>query len=331
MHAPVHTAQVLGTHILARVGGHGGADALQRHAEELRRLAAGGLCGHDVAAQTVHGPLQHHAANGSDAALEPHGDAHAAELGAVGEAEGPLLPAPAQLRVMVDDIHQTADASHRLAEHRGKGCTKGPHAEHDDAHQVQPDVQRTGHQQKIQGPLAVAQSTHQGTGHIIKKGEGDAPEDGADVNICNVDDVGRGVGPHQHGAGERHGDHRQHHCKGYRQPHGVGRVAAHLLIILGTEGPGDGDGKAAGNAVDKAQHQIVQAAYAAHRCQRFHAHKAAHDDGIGQVVELLEQAAQHQRHCKGKDQLQRAALRHILCHSFPPIHAKKSRCSAFLP
>ena len=77
---------------------------------------------------------------------------------------------------------------------------------------------------KYRGPLAVAQSTHQGTGHIIKKGEGDAPEDGADVNICNIDDVGRGVGPHQHGAGERHGDHRQHHCKGYRQPHGVGRV-----------------------------------------------------------------------------------------------------------
>ena len=331
MHAPVHTVQVLGTHILARVGGHGSADAFQGHAEELGRLAAGGLCGHDVAAQTVHGTLQHHAANGRDAALQAHGDAHAAQLCTVGQAERAFVLAPAQLMVVAQDVQQTADASHRLAEHRGKGCTKGPHAEHDDAHQVQPDVQRTGHQQKIQGPLAVAQSTHQGTGHIIKEGEGDAPEDGADVNICNVDDVGRGVGPHQHGAGERHGDHRQHHCKGYRQPHGVGRVAAHLFIVLGTEGPGDGDGKAAGNAVDKAQHQIVQAAHAAHGRQRFHAHKAAHDDGIGQVVELLEQAAQHQRHCKGKDQLQRAALRHILGHSFPPIHAKKSRCSAFLP
>ena len=91
---------------------------------------------------------------------------------------------------------------------------------------------------------------------------------------------------------------------------------------LRAEGPRNGDGKAAGNAVDKAQHQIVQAAHAAHGRQRFHAHKAAHDDGIGQIVELLEQAAQHQRHREGKDQLERAALGHILCHSvkssYPP-------------
>ena len=61
--------------------------------------------------------------------------------------------------------------------------------------------------------------------------------------------------------------------------------------------------------------QIIQAAHTAHSGQRFHAHKTAHDDGIGQIVELLEQTAQHQRHRKRKDQLQRTALSHILCHS----------------
>jgi hypothetical protein len=39
---------------------------------------------------------------------------------------------------------------------------------------------------------------------------------------------------------------------------------------------------------------------------------------------LLEQAAQHQRHSKGKQQLQRAALRHIFGHgNIPPAHTKK--------
>ena len=46
----------------------------------------------------------------------------------------------------------------------------------------------------------------------------------------------------------------------------------------------------------------------------FGAHEPPHDDGIGQIVELLKQAAQHQRDRKGEDQLERAALCHIFCH-----------------
>lgn len=72
-------------------------------------------------------------------------------------------------------------------------------------------------------------------------------------------------------------------------------------------------------AIDEAQHQVIQSAHAAHRSQSLHTHKAAHHDGIRQVVKLLEQAAQHQWHRKCKDQLQRAALRHILCHGTSPF------------
>ena len=104
VHTPVHTVQVLCAHILAGIGGHRCADTLQRHAQELRRLAAGGLRSHDVAAQTVHGTLQHHAANGRNAALQAHGNAHAAQLCAVGQAETALFPAPAQLRVVAQDV-----------------------------------------------------------------------------------------------------------------------------------------------------------------------------------------------------------------------------------
>ena len=52
-----------------------------------------------------------------------------------------------------------------------------------------------------------------------------------------------------------------------------------------------------------------------------HAHETAHDDGIRQIVELLEQTAQHQRHRKRKDQLQRTALSHILCHGKTSYHS----------
>ena len=126
-----------------------------------------------------------------------------------------------------------------------------------------------------------------------------------------------GIGPDQHRPGQGHRHHREHDGEKEAQPDGIGGVAPHLAVVLRAEGPRDGDGEAAGDAVDEAQHQIVQAAHAAHRRQRIHANKAADNDGIGQVVKLLEQAAQHQRHRKGKDQLERAALCHVFCHTKP--------------
>ena len=307
----------MSAHVLAGVGGHGGADALQRHREELGGLAACGLRGHDAAAQTVHRALQHDAADGGDAALQAHRDAHVAELEAVAGAQTALFPAPFQLRVVAADVDETADARHRLTEHGSEGRTERPHPEDEDAEQVEADVQRAGHQQEIEWPLAVAQRAHEGAGDVVQQGEGDATEDGADVDVRDVDDVVGGVGPDQHRPGQGHRHHREHDGEKEAQPDGIGGVAPHLSVVLRAEGPRDGDGEAAGDAVDEAQYQIVQAAHAAHRRQRIHAHEAAHDDGIGQIVELLEQTAQHQRHRKGKDELERAALCHVFCHTKP--------------
>ena len=237
VHAAVHAAQILRAHILAGVGGHGGADALQRHAEELRSLAAGGLRGYDIAAQTVHRALQHHAADGSNTALQTHGEAHGAKLCAVRSADAPFFLIPAQFRVVAHDVNKAADACHSLTEHGGKSRAEHAHVEQDDAGKVQPDVQHAGHQQEIQRALAVAQCTHQGAGHIIKQREGDACKNGADIDIRKVDDIGRGVRPHQHQMGHCHRNDGKHRGKGDGQPHGIGGVAAHLVVVVGTEGP----------------------------------------------------------------------------------------------
>ena len=73
----------MGTHVLAGVGGHGRANALQRDGQELCRLAACSLCCYDVTAQTIDCTLQHNGTDGRDAALQTHGDAHAAQLDTV--------------------------------------------------------------------------------------------------------------------------------------------------------------------------------------------------------------------------------------------------------
>ena len=116
-----------------------------------------------------HRALQPDAADGGDAALQAHGDAHVAELEAVAGAQTALFPAPLQLRVVADDVDEAADARHRLTEHGGEGRAEGPHPEDEDAEQVEADVQHAGHQQEVQRPLAVAQRTHEGLSliHIL--------------------------------------------------------------------------------------------------------------------------------------------------------------------
>ena len=152
-------------------------------------------------------------------------------------ADAALFPAPAQFRVVTHDVNKAANARHSLTKHGGKGGAEHAHVEQDDAGKIQPDVQHAGHQQEIQRALAVAQCTHQGAGHIIKQSEGDACKNGADIDIRKVDDIGRGVRPHQHQPGHSHRNDGEHRGKSDGQPHGIGGVAAHLVVVVGTEGP----------------------------------------------------------------------------------------------
>ena len=138
---------------------------------------------------------------------------------------------------MAHDVKKAADARHSLTEHGSKGRAEHAHVEHNNAGKVQPNVQHAGHQQEIQRALAVAQCTHQSAGHIIKQGEGDARKDGADIDIRKVDDISRGVRPHQHQTSHSHRNNGKHRGKCNGQPHGIGGVAAHLVVVVGAEGP----------------------------------------------------------------------------------------------
>ena len=312
--------QAVCAEVLAGVGGHGGADALEGDGQDLPGLAAGGHGGHRRAAQAVDGGLQHDGAHRRDAALQAHRQAHHAQVGAEGGAEAPFLPAPAQHPKVFGHVSKAPHPGHGLADDGGQRRAEHPGVKGQDEKDVQEDVQHAGHDQKVKGAAAVPQRPHIRAGDVVQQGEGDAGKDGADVHVGHVDDVGGGVGQHQDGPGQGHRRRRQHRPEQQGQPDRVGGVAAHPLAVPGAEAAGQRDGKAAGDAVHKAQHQVAQAAHAAHGSQRLHPDKAAHDDGVGHVVKLLEQAAQHQRHREQQDQLQRLALGHVFGHKrIPPL------------
>ena len=93
-------------------------------------------------------------------------------------------------------------------------------------------------------------------------------------------------------------------------------MAAQITVIPRTEQLRDWDCKAVADANDKAEDQIVDRPGRADRGQRTDTAEPAHDDGIRQRIELLEQVAQHQRQAEQENNFERTAARKVFCHDF---------------
>ena len=94
-------------------------------------------------------------------------------------------------------------------------------------------------------------------------------------------------------------------------------MAAQITVIPRAEQLCNGNCKAVADADDETQNQIVDRAGSADRGQRTDTAEPAHDDGIRQRIELLEQVAQHQRQGEQENNFERTAARKVFCHDFP--------------
>ena len=85
--------------------------------------------------------------------------------------------------------------------------------------------------------------------------------------------------------------------------------------LAGAEALGGEDGKSGGKPLRKADDQKHQAAGAAHCGQCVYAQHAAHNKGVGHVVDLLEQVADEQRQGEQQNQLCRGTGGHGSGHN----------------
>ena len=310
-----HAVHPGGTQVLARVGGHGRADALQRDGQQVHRLAGGGDGGDSRAAQHVDGPLHDNAADGRDAALQAHrhADAHQADAGALAEGELAFLHMQ-HLKLAA----QEAEADHAgdgLGNIGGQRCAEDSHLERHDEQKIQADVQGAGQDQEVQRRFAVAQGAHDAGDHVVQKDERDAGEDPANIDDRAVQDVLRRLHQHQQRASQGHRGDGKHYAECDAQPGGISHMAAQVAVIPCAEQLSDGDGKTIADANDEAQDQVVDGAGGADRRQRTDAAETAYDDGICQRVKLLEQIAQHKRQGEEQDHFQRIAAGKVFCHN----------------
>lgn len=84
----------------------------------------------------------------------------------------------------------------------------------------------------------------------------------------------------------------------------------HVVVVLGTEIPGDDHPCADGDAAQKADEHEDKAAGGADRGQRVAAQKVAHNQGVGGVIELLKEIAEEDGQRKKGDAFANGAVEH---------------------
>ena len=302
--------QLTGAHVLAAVGGHGGTHGIERADQELAHLAACGNGGHRRGAQTVHRCLQHNGAQCGDGILQARGNAHADQMLDALTAEFPVLLLQEQ-GITAENVMDAQDHRYALGSHRSPCCAGNAHMEAQNEQHIQRHIEQRAENQVDDRRAGIAQRTDDAKEHIVEKHDGNAEKNDENIVMGILEDVLGGVHPMEEGIAQ-YADQRGHHSgKHHGQHDGVGHKALHALIIPLAEFLRHGNHKAVAHTHAKAQHQKVQRTGGANACQRLHAQKLTHHDGIHHVVDLLEQHAQQQGNQKANNQPRWGAFRHI--------------------
>ena len=112
--------------------------------------------------------------------------------------------------------------------------------------------------------------------------------------------------------GEQHPNHGKEHPRRHAKSDIGVDGGTHLFHLTGTEKPGNHHARAHRNTAEEPHQQKDECAGAGNGCQRAVAQQVADDEGIGGIIQLLEQKAQKQRDRKGYQLFGNGTF----CHSY---------------
>ncbi len=149
-----------------------------------------------------------------------------------------------------------------------------------------------GEDEIVEGPPAVPQGRQdalEGVVHDDGRRPGEIP---AEVGLRLGQDAGVRAHPAQDVGGQQHPHPGEEQAAEEAEEHVGVDGLADPVPILGPEVPGDHHPRAGGRPVEEADEQVDQRPRGADGGQGLLAQEVAHDDGVGGVVELLEELAQ---------------------------------------
>ena len=300
--------------VLRHIGGKGIAEVLHRHVGKGVDLDCRRKSRHDHGAEAVDQPLYHEDAEIHDGLLHAGHHRKVQDGGKVLFVPPAVLFFRAELRELFQGVQSDADAGHELRE--GGGCRGPPHAPvpHQHAHQIQDHIEHCRHGQEQQRDHGVTDGPQEVCKVVIQKGGRDAQKNDAEIFLHQEDELFRhtqypqdAIQPQVHQHIERHRHARDEH-------EGLEHALPHAGLFPAAVLHGDGCAAAHAQPQQDGGEKGHEGVGRAHRRQRIRAEKASHHPGVGDVVHLLQQVAEHQRQSKQQDALCNGAFGKTALH-----------------
>ena len=153
-----------------------------------------------------------------------------------------------------------------------------------DKQQIQTHIQRCGDQQKTQGRNAVTQAPQDTGEHIVEEKANNAEKEDIQVFFTPIDNIRIGIEHLQHGPVNDGTEDHNHDGGDCREGNATANAFRKPFSVLGTEGLGDHDAGAGGDAHKQGQKQVQNGAGAANSRQSVVSNVNTDDHGIGGVV-----------------------------------------------
>ena len=304
------TVDLARTKVLAHKGGGRHAEAQHRQNVEAIHLHIGGKACHGSGTIAVDADLHQHIGKGDDHILDAGGQAHLDDADRHLFVHAHFLCRHAVIVLHPHQKTQGKHTGHQLADIGGNGRTGHAHLASGDQDKVEDDVGDGGSAQVEQAPLGVAGGVQDTGRHVIHHAEQHTAKIEPHIEHRILQHLCGGVHGGEQGPADGNAAHGQDRTQnGRKGQRGVHR-SVRALPVLGSQKLGHHDTGTHGNTLAEPDEQEDGRSAGADGCQRVAAHKVAHDDGIGGVVQLLQHVAQDQRHREEQDALPDAALCH---------------------
>lgn len=311
--------QLPGAQVLPDKGGDGRRKAGDGQKGEALYLAVGTAATHGHFAVGVDIGLHHHIGQCDHRVLQAAGQAvgqnHAGHFGVKADLPPlhPVLPGCC--------AHQPAHAQEHADELRNNGGQRSAvhiHFEHADEQDIQHHIGDGGDDEIVKRVAAIPHRLHDAPALVIHHQADAARKVGTDIADRLRHDILRGAHPLKDLRGEEHPHDGEENARSQTEGDIGMDGRAHFFDLTGAEVAGDHHACAHRDAAEEADQQEDEGAGAGNGGEGAVAQHIADDEGIGGIIELLEQKAQEQRHRKGDQLLADGAFCHAdfgFCHS----------------
>ena len=221
-------------------------------------------------------------------------------MGGAGAVPPGVGPGQAQVRPGGQGVDAEPHAGEPLGQHGGPGGPGHAPAQSQHEGQVQDDVEQGRRPQEDQRPHRISHGPQQAGAVVVEEGAADAREDHQQVGGHEAAHLAGHLEQPEDGVQQQIDGEIQHQGGAAHQQEGEEDLPPHAGGISPAEGEGDRHAAAHGEPQQDGGEEGHEGVGGAHGGQGVGAHIPPHDEGVGDVVELLQKVAQH--HGQGEAQ-----------------------------